>query len=208
MIEGRLTDPKPRMALDLFSGLGSATRVLQAHGFQVESVDNDPRRKPTICENILTWDYEAAFVPGTFELVVASPPCTEYSRALTTRRRCLAEADALVRKALEVIEYFQPAKWWLETPAHGLLARGELMAGYPFVDCDQCQFADYGYQKPTRFFGSEHIRELAPVRCDQRTCPSLVEDPTGEGKIRRHVNRQGGPRGMSSRSSHTGYPQR
>jgi hypothetical protein len=66
------------------------------------------------------------------------------------------------------------------------------MARFPYVDGDQCQFAEYGCQKPTRFFGSDHIRSLAPVRCDRRTCSSLVEDPDGRGGVRRHKNHQGG----------------
>ena len=104
-----------------------------------------------------------------------------------------------MRKALEIIEYFQPAKWWLETPATGLLAKSEMMAGYPYIDVDQCQFSDFGYQKPTRFFGSDHLRSLKPVLCDQRTCRSLVEDPDGgEGK-RKHKNRQGGENGFVKR---------
>ena len=100
-----------------------------------------------------------------------------------------------MRKTLEIIEFFQPARWWIETPATGLLARSETMAGYAYVDCDQCQFSDYGYQKPTRFFGSEHLRLLEPVLCDQRTCSSLVDDPENPRRRRRHKNRLGGNNG-------------
>ena len=170
-VQLRREDPEPnKMALDLFSGTGSATKVLQAHGYTVKSVDCDPKWEPTHPVNILEWDYAAEYPPGTFDLIVASPPCTEYSQALTTRPRNLEGADRLVLKALEIIEFYRPTKWWLETPAHGVLARSDLMAKYPYVDCDQCQFADYGYRKPTRFFGSNHLTELSHVRCDQRTC--------------------------------------
>jgi hypothetical protein len=153
----RRTSTKPKYALDLFSGTGSAGSVLQAHGFQVVSVDVDPKWKPTHQVDVMTWDYAAAYVPGHFDIVVAAPPCTEFSRALTTRARCLDQALRLVKKALEIVEYFRPATWWLETPAHGVLAKSEFMAGFPYVDCDQCQFSDYGYQKPTRLFGTEHL---------------------------------------------------
>ena len=70
------------------------------------------------------------------------------------------------------------------------------MGGYPYVDCDQCQFGDYGYQKPTRFFGSDRLRFLESVRCDQRTCPWLEEDPEGSRRRRRHINHQGGHNGF------------
>ena len=140
------------MALDLFSGTGSATRVLQAHGFTVVSVDTDPKWEPTHLVDILEWDYAAAYPPGTFDIIVASPPCTEYSQALTTRPRDMEKADRMVKKTLEIVEYYKPSKWWLETPATGKLAKAAWMAKYPHIDCDQCQFSDYGYQKPTRFF--------------------------------------------------------
>ena len=48
----------------------------------------------------MTWDYAKAYDPGTFEIIVAAPPCTEFSRALTTRPRNLNQALALVRKTL------------------------------------------------------------------------------------------------------------
>ena len=39
-------------------------------------------------------------------MVWASPVCTEYNRALTTRPRRLLEGDALVLSALEIIAHF------------------------------------------------------------------------------------------------------
>ena len=133
---------RPKRALDLFSGTGSAAKVLRAHGYDVVTVDNDPKWLPDVLEDILTWDYAAAYAPGHFDIIVAAPPCTEFSRALTTRPRRPDQAIPLVRKVLEIVDHLQPALWWLETPAHGLLARSELMKPYPYVDCDQCQFGD------------------------------------------------------------------
>lgn len=192
----RTSSTDKKLALDLFSGTGSAAKVLRAHGYHVVTIDCDPKWEPTHVVNVLEWDYKAKYPAGTFDVVVAAPPCTEYSRALTTRPRDLEKADALVRKALEIVEFYRPRIWWLETPATGLLAKSELLAKFPYVDCDQCQFSDFGYQKPTRFFGSDHLRSLASVRCDQRTCPSLVEDITGSGKVRKHKNSQGGNNGF------------
>ena len=68
------------------------------------------------------------------------------------------------------------------------------MKPYPFVDIDYCQFEECGFMKPTRFFGSKHILRLPHVKCDQRTCSSLL--PLGEGEepyYRAHYNRMGGP---------------
>ena len=196
----RCTSAKPRRALDLFSGTGSAAETLRACGFEVKTVDCDVRRKPDWQVDVMAWDYKKELVPGEFDLVVAAPPCTEFSRALTTRERRLKSAFKLVEKTLEIIQYLRPATWWLETPAHGMLAMDPTMLDkYPYVDCDHCQFSDYGYQKPTRFFGSSHLELLASVKCDQRTCPSLVEDPSGLQNPRRHKNSQGGRNGYVKR---------
>ena len=49
-----------------------------------------------------------------------SPPCTEYSIALANRPRRLEEADRLVQRALQILEYARPRWWTLENP-DGLL---------------------------------------------------------------------------------------
>ena len=115
------------------------------------------------------------------------------------------QADCIVKKVLEIVEYFEPEKWWLETPRTGLLARRDFMMGFPFVDCDFCQFVDCGFQKPTRFFGSAHLALLSPKLCDGKTCSGLVNegDPTSKNK-RRHRERLGG-RGGNARKMLT-YP--
>jgi hypothetical protein len=51
----------------------------------------------------------------------------------------------LVKEPLKIVDYFRPVTWWLKAPAHGVLAKSELMAGFPYADCDQCKFSDYGY---------------------------------------------------------------
>ena len=147
---------KPR-AQDLFCGRKSAAKVLEEWGFEVTTLDNDPNRQPTIRTDILEWNCERQFPPGYFQLVVACPPCTEYSAALTKRVPDMETADKIVRRTLEVIRHLDPPTWWLETPRNGRLPKRKLVEDLPYVDVDYCRFEDCGYQKPTRFFGSEHV---------------------------------------------------
>ena len=182
-----------KRALDLFCGRKSAGRVLEKNGYQVVSLDLDPRRCPTICCDILEWDFRNAYPPEYFDIIAASPPCTEYSMAMNRRPRNLELADEIVKCTLEVIKYFAPRLWWIETPRTGMLARRDFMMGFPFLDVDYCQFENLGYQKPTRFFGSPHLGELAPVLCDGQTCQGVVEgDPLNPKKRRRHKEGLGG----------------
>ena len=194
-------------ALDLFCGRKSAARVLEKNGFRVTTLDVDPGRNPDICMDILKWECKSQFPPEYFDLIVACPPCTEYSLAMTARPRRLEEADTIVRKTLEIIAYFSPSRWWLETPRTGILARAELMRGYPYLDCDHCQFENLGYQKPTRFFGSKHLLELPPVLCDGVTCTGLVDSRPGDPPIGGHIGVQWVViMDMSKRNWHITYP--
>ena len=109
----------PRL-LELFCGTKSVGRAFEAAGWEVVSLDIVSKFEPTILCDIRSWDYTT--FPGHFDMVWASPVCTEYSRALTTRPRRLLEGDALVLSALEIIAHFDPLMWVIENPATGLPA--------------------------------------------------------------------------------------
>ena len=181
---------KPK-ALDLFSGKGSVRNALEARGYDVTSVDIDARFSPTIVCDILTWDYQQ-FSPGSFKVISASPPCAEYSRAKTVGWRKVEQADQLVLKTIEIVNYLQPKLWWIENPRSGLLVNRKCVSHLPFIDVDYCQFSEWGYQKPTRIWGSENLRMLSSRICDGQTCSQMVEGPGGYW---RHRERLGG-RGM------------
>ena len=84
-------------------------------------------------------------VTGALDTVWASPVCTEYSRALTTRPRLL-EGDALVLSALEIIAHFDPLMWVIENPATGLLKTRPFME-----DVTHCKYGT-PYRKQTRLW--------------------------------------------------------
>ena len=89
-----------RRMLDLFCGTGSVGDVFRDAGFDVVSLDADNRWKPTICVDVLDWDYRSAYPPGYFTAIAASPPCTEYSIALTTRPRDIETSNRIVKRTL------------------------------------------------------------------------------------------------------------
>ena len=94
--------------LELFSGTGSVGRVARDMGFSVISLD---LKNANINTDILSWDYRE-FDVGEFDVIWASPPCTEYSRAKTVGVRKIDYAHSIVLKTLEIIDYFKP-KWWV-----------------------------------------------------------------------------------------------
>ena len=62
--------------LEMFSGTGSVGRVARDLSFSVN-----------INTDILSWDY-TEFGVNDFDVIWASPPCTEYNRAKTKNRLC------------------------------------------------------------------------------------------------------------------------
>ena len=159
--------------LELFSGSGSVGKVFTQHGWEVVSLDSDVKCDATVREDILEWDH-TVFPVGHFDVVWASPCCTQYSCARRGAKtpRNLEMADALVKRSLEIIAYFQPQVWFLENPATGLLKSRPFMEGLPWVDVDYCRFSDWGYRKRTRIWTNSG---LATGLCEgQGRCPNMV----------------------------------
>ncbi len=133
----------PRLFLDeLFVGSHSVSNAVRRSSigrafedFRLLSVDKDPKFEPTVCQEINRWDFAAALDqflgdrrPSDIVVVHASPPCTEFSIALTTRPRDLCKGSKNVRTALKIVAYARPTFWFLENPATGLLKDQKFMA--------------------------------------------------------------------------------
>ena len=148
----------PRL-LELSCGTKSIGRAFEAAGWEVVSPDIVLKFEPTILCDIRSWDY-TLFSPGHFDMVWASPVCTEHSRALTMRPRRLEEGDALVLRALEIMAHFDPLMWVIENPATRLLKTRPFMERLPWVDVTHCKYGT-PYRKQTE---PRAMQERQPVR--------------------------------------------
>ena len=137
-------------------------RAFEAQGWEVISLDINPGA--TITSDRLDWDYKT-FEPGSFDFIWASPPCTEYSLARTRAKtpRNFAGADAIVSKALEIIDYFGPLLWLMENPQTGFLKSRAIMTDTPFQDVTYCKYG-FPYKKQTRLWGRFPL-QLRPICC-------------------------------------------
>eukprot|EP00854_Cymbomonas_tetramitiformis_P016299 gene16299-biopygen16807 len=118
-----LQSSTPRI-LVLFSGTGSVEREFLGcfPTATVVTLDSVAAWQPTHVSDIRQWDYRQ-YPPGYFDVIWASPPCTQYSQARTTGGPPdLATADACVQRTLQIIEYLKPQHWWA-TGAHAETAQ-------------------------------------------------------------------------------------
>jgi Site-specific DNA methylase len=190
----------PRRALELFSGTGSVRKVLEARGWEVTSLDLDPKagaeKQRHICCDICEWDYRA-FEPGHWDYIHASPVCTEFSRALTTRPRDLAAGDKLVDRVLEILTHLRPQWWSVENPDSLMKTRPNMQHLRAFMKrCCYCVYSDdegtHSYRKPTCVWSNlpweprPMCTSTTPCRFRQNGChPKIAQRGTGRTEATR-----------------------
>lgn len=149
--------------LELFKGTGSIGKAVGriAPHVQVISLDLESKYNPTIVSDIMDWDYKI-YPPGYFDMIWASPPCTYYSsmQNFGSKKREAgwlegkrAESDLIIKRVLDIVNYYQPRKFLMENPQTGYLKSRDIMQGLTWTDCTYCMYG-YPYKKQTRFWGT------------------------------------------------------
>jgi site-specific DNA-cytosine methylase len=102
--------------LELFCGTKSVGCAALKCGYKdIVSVDIEATCAPTICIDIMNFDYKRYKV-GSFRFIWASPPCTEFSFAKSRGVRKIAQASRFVKRLLEIIAYLKPIYFCVENP--------------------------------------------------------------------------------------------
>ena len=177
--------------LELFSGTGSVGKVCKEIGWKVTSLDIDPRAD--INCDILEWDYKQ-LPKTTFDIIWGSPPCENYSSikncwlgrkikiggVMTLYTKEIRDeqrlySDKLVKKTLEIIDYFNPIYWYIENPQSGELKNRPFMKDIPYYDVDYCMYSDWGYRKRTRIWTNK--KDWNNLLCN-KNCGNMSEDGT------------------------------
>lgn len=154
--------------LELFCGTKSFSKNFDYDNL---SLDIDKKRNPDINIDILEWDYKQ-YPPKSFDIIWASPPCIEYSTCMTRRPRKLEYANSIVKRVLEIIDYFKPTYYFIENPYTGLLRKQSFMSNLPYIVVDYCKYG-YTYRKRTIIFTNKPDIIVEPLcRQDCNSCIS------------------------------------
>ena len=153
--------------LELFCGTKSVGNCFVEQGWEVVSVDSLSKWNPTIIADIRQLPIT---IGQGFDMIWASPPCTEFSLANSTGTRDLQTARAIVQHTLAIINR-SGCRWWvMENPASGLLGDQDFMQGIPYKDVSYCMYSDWGYRKQTRLWGNVH---WSPKTCN-KDCGNMI----------------------------------
>jgi len=173
--------------LELFSGTKSIGKACDKLGWESVSVD---LLLPADHEcDIMDFDYKQ-YPKDAFDIVWASPPCVDYSCLQSCwlgRKKAdgivytkeimdknMKEADKLVLKTFEIIEYFNPHYWFLENPQRGRLKDRDIMKDKPYYDISYCMYSDWGYEKRTRIWTNK--KDWNNLICDKSgKCGNMIE---------------------------------
>jgi hypothetical protein len=137
-------------------------QAFSARGWDVVSVDINPKARPAICCDLLELTAEQCTKWGPIDFVWASPPCTHYSRARTTGGpRDLEGSDRLVAKCLDLCAELG-APFVMENPFTGLLKTRDAVAGIPMRVVDYCKYGA-PYRKRTSLWTNTAFEPSQPM---------------------------------------------
>ncbi|RAW44077.1 DNA cytosine methyltransferase [Halorubrum sp. 48-1-W] len=153
--------------LDLFAGLGGFSQAFaDSERWEVTTVEIDARFEPDIQADV--FELRPSDFETEFDVVLASPPCTQFSIAASSLERFVGgepqtddarDAVALVYHTLGLIRGLNPQYWFVENP-QGYLRQ---IIGEPTARVTYCQYGTE-YMKPTDLWG-EHPSAFVPLSC-------------------------------------------
>lgn len=171
--------------LELFAGSRSIGNVCDEMGLEVFSSDINDFECIDYVVDILEFDYSK--VPFKPDVIWASPPCTGFSVAAIGHHwgggkgGYIPKTDTaklgieLVKKTLEIIDYYNPKFWFMENP-RGVLRKMDIVKGLKRNTVTYCQYGDER-MKPTDIWTNSDV--WVPRKMCKNGDPCHVAAPRG-----------------------------
>ena len=165
--------------LDLFSGMGGFSEAFKQRGHKVTRVDIDPRFEPDICADILNISPSDLRGSGAYDIILASPVCTEFTRDKLPWFNDGPPALDQVIATKELIAALKP-QWWILENVQGsvkwikpILGHHKKRVGsrylwgdFPIFDCEHI----YGKSKVSRSPDRAIIKAIIPYSLSFNLC--------------------------------------
>ena len=162
--------------LELFSGTESFSKEARAKGYRTFTVDFDASFKPDHVTDIM--HFNPACVPFRPTIIWASPPCQSFSVAAigrnwnkdyTPKREQAAHAVEVVKHTIEIVNFFAPKCWYLESPRR-ILRKLPVVRDLPMRrTVTYCQYGDKR-MKPTDIWTNNLIWNPKPTCSNGAPC--------------------------------------
>jgi len=162
--------------LELFKGSGSITNYYKDRDdVEIISLDYNSKYNPTICCDIMDFDYKKYDV-GYFDIIWASPCCclhsslqyTHIGRKWKNREeldKARLEDSKYILKVIEIIEYLKPTYYYIENPARSSIWNyiDDLDISSKYVICDYCVFG-FNYRKRTKILTNKDLDNVLCIK--------------------------------------------
>jgi len=171
--------------LELYCGTKSFSNVGKEMNNEVFTIDNNPKFKPDLCIDILKLK-KTSFPILKYDVVLASPPCTEFSKSNMpdswNKNRSVLPDTRLLQKTIKIIYWIKPKYWVIENVTGArpffYLFLGEykkkvgsryLWGDFPIFDCKNV----YGKWKLPPGDDRPALRSLIPYDLSLALCKSI-----------------------------------
>jgi hypothetical protein len=154
--------------LELFAGSRSIGKTAEKLGYKVFSTDINSFENINYVIDILNFDYKKVkFKPN---IIWASPPCTGFSVAAigknwnydkTPKTDTAKLGIELVKKTIEIINYYKPKYFFIENP-RGMLRKLPIMQQFKINTVTYCQYGDLR-MKPTDIWTNNNKWKPKPM---------------------------------------------